>query len=214
MHTLKERLGIALEKWIFAILNVLFPTPQGYQIMHPDWSNYNNHHGVDFRVFYYNKLILALECKNWRKINRKYDSQIALTEIADRFNHIGTNHKLCIMSFKNLLCSSGLKLIESKGIQLIETNKLIGHRDFKSQLFYTIKSAITKALKPRPNCSTSSNTISNYCSSSRSSIMTKPTIPTIEDSEYRAFIEWLDRPVRPLYVAWLRYKLDMEEGIK
>jgi hypothetical protein len=158
--------------------------------MCPDWNNYNNHNGVDFRVFQRCKEVLAVECKNWRKIGRIYDSQIAQTEIIDRFNHIGTSLKLCIISFIDVLCNSGQKLIKSKGIHIIETNKLIGHRDYHNQLFYTIKSAIQNLInqhqKPQASqvsLSIPSNTLTNYYSSSISSsnnTTTKPTIPSID----------------------------------
>jgi hypothetical protein len=163
--------------------------------MCPDWNNYNNHNGVDFRVFQRCKEILAIECKNWRKIGRIYDSQIAQTEIINRFNHVGTSLKLCIITFTDLLCSSGLKLIESNGISLIETNKLIGHRDYKNPLFYTIKQAIQNLInqqqKPQanPDYSILPNTLTNYYSisnieyskqSSTIPSMIQSTIPTID----------------------------------
>ena len=183
-HTLKERLGIALERWLYAILRMLFPAKLGYRIICPDWNNYNNHNGVDFRVFQRNKEILAVECKNWRKIGRKYDSEIAQSEIVNRFQHVGTSLKLCVISFLDVLCSSGLSLIKANGITLIETNKVVGHRDYKSQLFYQIKSAIHKLVKQSARvslCSIQSNTITSYCSSSiRHS--TTPTIPTTKNT--------------------------------
>jgi hypothetical protein len=183
--TLKERLGIALERWILAILKVLFPSKLGYCILTPDYDNYNNHNGVDFRVFIRNREILAVECKNWRKIGRKYDSEIAQSEIVNRFNHVGTSLKLCVISFLDVLCGSGLSLIKANGITLIETNKVVGHRDYKSQLFYQIKLAIHKLVKQSARvslCSTiQSNTITSYCSSSEYTNR-KTTIPTTKNT--------------------------------
>lgn len=217
MITLKERLGIALEHWIYAILRILFPARLGYRILHPDWNNYNNHNGVDFRVFQRNKEILAVECKNWRKIGKKYGLDVAQTEIVERFTYIGTSLKLCIISFTDVLTNPALYHIKSNGIQLIQTDKLIGHRDYKTQLFHVVKSAISKLLvqPARRSFDTSiqsklvntSNVLSNPVEAKQTT-----TIPTIGDSNVDRG-EYLESiVVRPVYIEWLRYKSDVEEG--
>jgi hypothetical protein len=189
--TLKERLGIGLEKWIYAMLKSLYPESEDYIIKHPDWTNYNNHNGVDFRVFKRCKEILAIECKNWRKLDKKYGSDIAQTEIVERFQHIGTNLKLCIISFMDVLSKPSVQLIKSHGIQLFEVGKLVGYKDFKFSLFYTIKSALAKTMRSVFGCcsscsSTSSVGLDNYVSipstHNNKQPNNKQTIPTLENN--------------------------------
>jgi hypothetical protein len=179
-YTLKESLGIALEKWIFAILKNLFPASEGYRIMCPDWKNYNNHHGVDFRVFQGKKEILALECKNWRKLRKKYGLDIAQSEIIDRFHHVGTNNRLTVMSYSDVLTEPCLRAIRANGIKILNISKLIGYKDFKTSLFGELLRKIA-ALVKSPKGSSCSNSCSNstlscYCVSSAQAT-TKRTIP-------------------------------------
>jgi hypothetical protein len=201
-------------------LRVLFPAKSGYRITCPDWDgNYSNEHGVDFKVFYYNKLFLVIECKNWRQRTLKYGSDIAQTEVVNRFEHVGTNLKILIIPFADVFYNPALNLIRSNGIGILETKKLIGHRDYKSQLFYKVKSAITKLIKqhrtqynnkPRPvRCSTNTNTLTNYCRSVSSRTLNN-YIPNSKElserglnEEDKAILEELSRPVKPLINDWL-----------
>jgi hypothetical protein len=192
-RTLKEKLGIALEKWLYALLRVLFPVSLGFRITHPDWSNYNNHHGVDFRVFERNKEILAIECKNWRDIGKKYGTDVAQTEIIDRFRHIGTGLKVCIISFLDVLSKPAIQLVKSYNIRLIQIGKLVGHRDFKASLFHRVKSTINKLVKSQKSSSSNSipllasNPITNYTSTDNN-VDTKTTIPTYNYNPVTALI--------------------------
>lgn len=150
-YTTKERLGIALERWILAILKALFPTSEGFRILTPNWQNYNNHHGVDFRIFKHKAEVLALECKNWRRLTKKYGSDIAQTEIIERFQHIGTNLKLCIISFKDVLTEPSLREIKANGIQILDVSKLVGYKDFKSSLFGEVLRKLASIVKEHAN---------------------------------------------------------------
>ncbi len=201
--TRREKLGIALEKWIYAILKVLFLATEGYRITPPDWDNYNNHNGVDFKVFWYDKLILAVECKNWRQRTFKYGSDVAQTEVIERFRYIGTSLKILLISFADLFYKPALNLIKQNGITLIETQKLIGHKDYRSQLFYTIKSAISELTKQhqKPQVSstlsnTNTNTITNYCSCSRAN-NSNNYIPNNRELSDKEILEELSKPVKP-----------------
>jgi hypothetical protein len=181
-RTLKERLGIALEKWLYVILKILFPASKGYRITHPDWNNYNNHHGVDFRVFHGKKEILAIECKNWRRLATRYGSDVALTEIIGRFKHVGTNLKICLISFIDVLTEPALASVKAQGIRFLNIGKLVGHKDFKSSLFYQIKSAIQKLLSTSASSVVASYSLVHYSSSECTTTKTK-TIPTIENNK-------------------------------
>jgi len=144
----KNRLGKILEKWIYAILKILFPSVDGYRIIHPDWGkNYNNDHkGADFRVFHRCKEILAIECKNWRKLSTKYGVDIVERDIIPRFYHIGTHIRICVISFLDALTTTAIRHAQAQGIQFINLDKLIGRKAFKTQLFHIVKAEISKFL--------------------------------------------------------------------
>lgn len=168
--TTKEKLGIALEKWIYAILKLLYRASEGFTVRHPNWSNIKEWrltHSVDFRVFHGKKELLALEVKNWRKLRNKYGLDIAHSEIINRFQHIGTNIKLCIMSFSDTLTEPSLNAIANNNINLIGISKLIGYKDFKTELFGEILRKISSIVKSAKSFSSSiinsQSTIPSYC---------------------------------------------------
>jgi hypothetical protein len=131
----KEKLGLVLEDFIRSILKKLCPEEKGFRFTFPDKKNYNNHNGVDFRVFWHNKEILAIECKNWRKLAFKYGLDNARTEIKGRFHHIGTNNKLTIISYSDVLTDSSIRELSNDNIKLLSLNKLVGGKDFRSDLY-------------------------------------------------------------------------------
>lgn len=134
-YTDKEKIGQILEDFIKSILKKLCPEEKGFRFTFPDKKNYNNHNGVDFRVFWHNREILAIECKNWRKLSYKYGIDQARTEIIGRFHHIGTNNKLTVMSFSDVLTEPSINTIKNENIKILSLNKLVGGKDFKSDLY-------------------------------------------------------------------------------
>ncbi|MGA2310465.1 MAG: hypothetical protein ABSG57_13080 [Candidatus Bathyarchaeia archaeon] len=182
--TTKEKLGIALEKFIFYILKALFPESKGYVIRHPNWSNireWRKTHGVDFRVFHGKKEVLALEVKNWRKLRNKYGLDIAQSEIRNRFHHVGTNTKITVISYADTLTEPSLNSISNDNIKIIDIGKLIGYKDFKTELFGEILHKIASVVKSAKGFSSSiidnQSTIPSYCYvSSLPNIENKQTI--------------------------------------
>lgn len=168
--TTKEKLGIALEKWIYAILKLLYRASEGFTIRHPNWSSiaeWRKTHGVDFRVFHGKKELLALEVKNWRKLRNKYGLDIAHSEIIDRFHHVGTNTKITVISYADTLTEPSLNAIANHSINLIGISKLIGYKDFKTELFGEILHKIASVVKSAKGFSSSiinnQSTIPSYC---------------------------------------------------
>lgn len=134
-----------------------------------------------FSSFSRQKEVLALEVKNWRKLRNKYGLDIAHSEIIDRFRHIGTNVKLCVISFADTLTEPSLNKIANNGINLIGISKLIGYKDFKTELFGEILHKIASVVKSAKGFSNSivnnQSTIPSYCS--MSSLPSEPLNKTI-----------------------------------
>jgi len=151
MNGNKIALGIILEKWVFAVLKSLFKAREGFRVLHVNWQRYNYGHGQDLRVFQRNRQILAIECKNWRMLNRPYGTDICETEIIDRFKNHAGGIKLLIITFADLLTKKARNLLKQHNVHIIETCKLIGKRDFPRkhhfvELFYQVKQQITHLL--------------------------------------------------------------------
>lgn len=157
----KLALGIIAEKFIVSIVKSLFKANEGFKVKHTDFDNYNFGHGLDLRVFDHNRELLGIEVKNWKLFNKPYGSNIAETEIIDRFKNCSAKIKLLIISFKSLLTKEALRLLKQNNIHVIETNKLIGHNDFKTKLFYTLKAQIQQLLT-RPCASFVYSKLTNY----------------------------------------------------
>lgn len=201
-YTDKERLGIALERFVHAVLKKTFPACDGFTIRTPDYQNYNNHNGADFRVFQRTREVLAFECKNWRKLRNKYGLDIAQSEIIDRFDHIGTNQKVLIISHSDTLTEPSLSAIRTNGIKIINISKLVGYKDFKTSLFAELLAKLTAIVKPRKgssvqlDSSSSSKRLDCYVSNALDDT-TKQTIPTSnstpQEAPYRPVERFPDR---------------------
>ena len=142
-------LGIIGEKFNNSVAKSIFKVKEGYRVRHVDWDNYSYGHGLDLRVFKRNKQVMAIEVKNWRKMNRPYGTDIARTEIIDRFKNCAGGIKVLIISFLCLLTKQALTLLEKHNIHIIETRKLIGKNDFpkkgrNNKVFYSLKSKLSK----------------------------------------------------------------------
>lgn len=199
MATPKELLGQVQEDLVKSILRNLFPANEGFRITFPDKANYNNHHGVDFKVFQRHKEVLALECKNWRKLGYKYGTDTAQTEVIDRFNHVGTNLRITVLSFLEVFNNNALNQIRANGIKLIETQKLVGHKDFRTELYRTLLTAIQKLFKenkksPRVLFNSSNQSTLDRCVVSKSqSTNLNSYIPTNNDTPREDTNRPLDR---------------------
>lgn len=143
----KIGLGKISEMLFYSLFCSLYPKNEGYSVKHVNWKKYNYGHGVDLKVFEGCKQILGIECKNWRDLDRPYGTDIAETEIIDRFKHHGSGLKLLIISFIDLLTKQALQLLKQHGIHIIEVGKLIGKKDFKTRLFYELASKIRQTIK-------------------------------------------------------------------
>lgn len=113
---------------------------------------------------------MALECKNWRKLRNKYGLDIAYSEIINSLHHVGTNTKITVMSYSDTLTEPSLNAIASNGIRIIGIGKLIGYKDFKTELFGEILRKISSTVKSAKGFSNSiinnQSTIPSYCSMS------------------------------------------------
>lgn len=155
MKTNKVGLGISLEKFIYSVLKS-FKKPD-YDISHVDWKKYNKGFGLD--VWLTNrktKETIGIECKNWRLFNKPYGTKTAKSEIISRFLDYETEHgkllklKILIISFKELLTKKAIKLLKLHNIHIVETNKLIGKKDFRTRLFYQLKAKIERLIRKKP----------------------------------------------------------------
>ena len=217
-----QRLGIPLEKFIVMVLSIFFPKSKGYRIEHVDWEDYTNNSApkkisVDVRLFLRNKLIAVFECKNWRLLpEHRYGLKDAKEQILTRFHNCGTNIKVLIISFKKQLSKKALRYLESNNIQVIETGKLIGKKDFRSKLIYSLGKQIKQLIrnfKPtvQPSAQlfsnqvllTNSNTV-NLSSDNRTSkndYDIENTELTIDNIKHPQHNEWLNSELERLEKA-------------
>lgn len=143
MPSNKLGLGKILEQFTVAVNKSI-----GYRVLHNDFDNYSyNKYNSDVRDFLRNKQLANIECKNWRLLDRKYDLSTAQDEILDRFrDHAGGVKILVISFFEDMFTESAKQLILNSGIKVVELGKLIGRKDFHSQLFHITKSRIRKII--------------------------------------------------------------------
>jgi hypothetical protein len=144
-----QKLGIVLEKWLYMVLSFFFPSSKGYKVQHNNWKNYTSSMGysTDIRLFLRNKLIAVFECKNWRLLPKhRYGLKDAKEQILTRFHNAGTNIKVLTISFKKQLSNRALSYLESNNIQILETGKLIGKKDFRSKLVYSLGKQIKQLI--------------------------------------------------------------------
>ena len=161
-----QRLGITLEKFIVMVLSFFYPSKLGYRIEHMDWNNYTFHMGksvADVRLFLRNKLLAVFECKNWRMLpEHRYGLEAVKREIVSRFTNCGTNIKVLIISFKKQLSKKARSYLESNNIQILETGKLIGKKDFRSRLIYSLGKQIKQLIRNfKPTVQTTRQLFSN-----------------------------------------------------
>lgn len=144
MYSDKQRLGIILEKLINAIMVSL-----DYRTKHVDWDNYTSEmgNGQDIRVFNGNRQVCAVECKNWRKLNKPYGTETVKTEIIERFVNFAGGIKILVISFLSLFTKEAIRLLKANNIHIVEIGKLIGSKDFRTQLFYQVKAKIRSLLE-------------------------------------------------------------------
>lgn len=145
MHSNKIGLGIIGEKFVYAVLASIFKAKEDFRVKHVDWNNYSYGHGQDLRVFKRNRQVLGIECKNWRKLNRPYGTDIAEKEVIDRFANFAGGFKILVISFLYLLTRKARRFLKAHNIYAIEIGKLIGKNDFprkgkNNKAFYTFKS--------------------------------------------------------------------------
>jgi hypothetical protein len=178
----KEKLGQIPEDLIKSILKKVAPSEKGFRFTFPDKNNYNNHNGVDFRVFWHNKEILAIECKNWRKLAFKYGLDNARTEIINRFHHIGTNNKLLVISFSEQLTEPSIKAIRNEGIQILSLNKLVGGKDFRSDLYKQTLGKLSSFIKSAMGLVFNSQSSIQSCIGSICSISSKSESPNLNNN--------------------------------
>ena len=145
----KVGLGIIGEKFTNSVAKSIFKVKEGFRVIHVDWDNYSYGHGLDLRVFQRNKQVMAIEVKNWREMNRPYETQTARTEIIDRFKNYAGGLKVLIISFLCLLTKKAIELLEAHNIHVLEIGKLVGRKDFprkgkNNEVFYQLKSKLQK----------------------------------------------------------------------
>lgn len=145
----KIGLGVILEKWAYAVLKSIFKNNNGFRIKHVNWDRYNYGFGLDLRVFKRSSQILGIECKNWRDFDRPYGTDIAIHEIIDRFTNFAGGIKVLVITFISLLTKEAIRLLKANSIHILETNKLIGSKDFphkgrNSKAFYSLKNKLSK----------------------------------------------------------------------
>ena len=176
-YSLAQRLGIALEKFLFAVIKSFFPKKIGYNYWHVDWDNYTdnsapNKISEDFKLFFRGVLLMAIECKNWNFIQKhKYGVETVLKEIVSRLRNSNAPINLLLISFKDLLCKEAQKLLKQNNILVIETGKLVGEKDYRTRLFkelgYKIKKLLTKIQDRRDGFGV---VVSNGCHSKQSTL--------------------------------------------
>jgi len=145
----KIGLGVILEKWAYAVLKSIFRNNSGFRIKQVNWDRYNYGFGLDLRVFKGSSQILGIECKNWRDFDRPYGTDIAVSEIIDRFRNHAGGIKVLVITFLSLLTKEALRLLQTHNIHVIEIGKLIGKLDFprkgrNSKVFYQLKAKLSK----------------------------------------------------------------------
>lgn len=211
-----QRLGICLEKWLVMVLSFFFPEKKGYRIQCNDWNNYTKSMGfsVDIRLFLKNKLIAVFECKNWRLLpTHRYGLKAVKREIISRFYNVGTNIKILTISFKEQLTKPALRFLEANNIQIIETGKLIGGKDFRNKLIYKLGNQIKQLINNfKLNQQTKQQPL--FCNSlSNNSYNTSNTITTINkqndsDLENNPLISWIfglltESKVEKIHKEWI-----------
>lgn len=97
-----------------------------YKIKHQDWAkNYNYGTGTDIKIYEDNLLLVDVEVKNWKHQDRPYGTEIAISEILDRFTRSFAPVKLLIISFLSLLTNRAKELLRQSGIQTLEMGNWI-----------------------------------------------------------------------------------------
>jgi len=142
----KERLGLVMENFVKAELSSL-----GIQnVKHTGKETYGHadnqsKRGVDFKVYgEHGQLAIALETKNWKTLRRKYSTDIAQTEVIDRFENLNARLKVLVISSLDVFDIQAQKLIKSHGIDVFETEKLIGSKIFRSREFFVLKTRLNQ----------------------------------------------------------------------
>jgi len=137
-------LGKIGEMVVVAIVKSIFKASEGFRVKHTDFRHYNFGHGLDLRVFERNKQLLGIEVKNWKSFNKPYGMDIYESEILDRFKNFTYGMKLLIITTLSLLTKRAVNNLRRNNIFVVETNKLLGHKDFKSKVFWQIKTKIER----------------------------------------------------------------------
>lgn len=139
----KVGLGIIGEKFDVAVVKTLFHK-KFYRIHHNNWESHNLSIGLGADILIYGKKEtkpkIAIECKNWRKLGRPYGYETVQSQIMHRFRNLPSDClKILIISFISLLTKSMHEYLSNHNILLIERGKLVGKRDFRSQVFYQLR---------------------------------------------------------------------------
>lgn len=198
MPSRKQKLGIIMEKWLYAVLKSLFPAKNGFFVRHNNWKNYSYGYGLDLAVFQQRGIkrvpILLFECKNWRQLGKPYGTEIIKKHVISRFLDepklwLSKAKRIIIGTFESLFTKRALRLMRTWKIHLISTDKLIGSKDFRSRLFYILKAKIQKVMNRPPdffghfnqsklvNYSNSGHSVYSNTHSINSTTNTKNTIP-------------------------------------
>lgn len=210
-YSIAQRLGMTLEKFVVMVLSMFYPSKDGYRIEHEDWNNYTAHMGTstDIRLFLRNKLIAVFECKNWRILpEHRYGLEAVKREIVSRFNNCGTNLKVLIISFREQLSKRALSFLESNNIQIIETGKLIGKKDFRSKLIYQLGKQIKQFIRAfKPTIKPSNQLFSNQVSSSNVNTVSHSDSDKQNDSDctVNPLVAWIfeqSKPMEPIKTRW------------
>lgn len=143
----KIALGIIGEMVAFALLSGLFKTKEGFKVKHIDWKRYNCGFRVDLRVFKKCKSVMDIEVKNWRLFSKPYGTEIAISEIIDRFKKSCALFKILFITYKTLLTREALGLLDLHKIHVFEIGKLMGKKDFKNKFFYETKQRLAQFIK-------------------------------------------------------------------
>ena len=137
-YSLAQRLGISLEKFLFAVIKCFFPKKKGYEYWHVDWRKYTKYQGksIDLQLFFKDLLLIDFECKNWRFQQKfYYGIKDAQEQIIARFKDSIAKLKMLVISFLGQLSRPAQRLLEEHNIIVIETDKLVGRKDYRTSLF-------------------------------------------------------------------------------
>ena len=121
-YSVLQRLGIALEKFLFAVLKSFFPEKKGYNFWHVDWHKYTKYQGqsIDLQLFFKDLLLIDFECKNWRFQQKFYYSfKDAQEQIVARFKNSTAKLKVLIITFLDQLSRPAQRLLQKHNIVVI-----------------------------------------------------------------------------------------------